>query len=91
MKDNAESALYSAVLGGEAWAVCFYLKTQAKDRGYVERQEMTGKDGGAIQQEHAGKDGGPITYDFEHLKKLPPDELVRIHCETLGPPPESDR
>ena len=40
MKDNAESALYSAVLSGEAWAVCFYLKTQAKDRGYVERQEI---------------------------------------------------
>jgi hypothetical protein len=40
MKDNAESALYRAVLAGEAWAVCFYLKTQAKDRGYVERAEI---------------------------------------------------
>jgi hypothetical protein len=40
MKDNAESALYTAVLKGEAWAVCFYLKTQAKDRGYVERAEL---------------------------------------------------
>jgi hypothetical protein len=29
-----------AVLAGEAWAVCFYLKTQAKDRGYVERSEV---------------------------------------------------
>lgn len=42
MKDNAESALYAAVLRGEAWAVCFYLKTQAKDRGYVERTELAG-------------------------------------------------
>jgi hypothetical protein len=24
MKDNAESVLYTAVLGGEAWAICFY-------------------------------------------------------------------
>lgn len=45
MKDNAESALYSAVLNGEAWAVCFFLKTQAKDRGYVEQQQLVGKDG----------------------------------------------
>ena len=48
MLDNAESALYRAVLGGEAWAVCFFLKTQGKRRGYVERQEVTGADGGAI-------------------------------------------
>jgi hypothetical protein len=39
MKDHAESSLYRAVLAGEAWAVCFYLKTQAKDRGYIERYE----------------------------------------------------
>lgn len=37
MKDHVESALYRAALAGEAWAVCFFLKTQAKDRGYVER------------------------------------------------------
>ena len=39
MKDHAESSLYRAVIAGEAWAVCFYLKTQAKDRGYVEKTE----------------------------------------------------
>jgi hypothetical protein len=39
-KDNAESALYSAVLAGELTAIIFYLKTQAKDRGYVERQQI---------------------------------------------------
>ncbi|RMG90924.1 MAG: hypothetical protein D6706_18730 [Chloroflexi bacterium] len=39
MIDNAESALYKAVLEGEAWAVCFFLKTQGKNRGYTERQE----------------------------------------------------
>lgn len=52
MCDNAESALNRAVINGEAWAVCFTLKTQAKDRGYVERtqQEITGRDGGPIEQ-----------------------------------------
>jgi hypothetical protein len=37
MVDHAESALLRAVMGGEAWAVCFCLKTQGKARGYVER------------------------------------------------------
>jgi hypothetical protein len=37
MLDNAESSLYRAVIQGEAWAVCFFLKTQGKARGYVER------------------------------------------------------
>jgi hypothetical protein len=39
MKDHAESALYNAALAGEAWAVCFFLKTQARDRGYTERPD----------------------------------------------------
>lgn len=45
MKDNAESSLHRALLAGEAWAVCFYLKTQAKDRGYIEK----------TQHEHSGR------------------------------------
>jgi fructose-specific phosphotransferase system component IIB len=45
MKDMVESVLYSKALEGESWAVCFFLKTQAKDRGYVERVEQTGADG----------------------------------------------
>lgn len=40
MIDHAESALYRAVGKGEAWAVCFYLKTQGKSRGYIERNEV---------------------------------------------------
>jgi hypothetical protein len=48
MVDNAESALYRAVIGGEAWAVCFFLKTQGKARGYIERSEVTGMDGAPI-------------------------------------------
>ena len=40
IKDHAESALHVALLRSEPWAVCFFLKCQAKDRGYVERQEV---------------------------------------------------
>lgn len=51
MVDNAESALNRAVINGEAWAVCFTLKTQGRKRGYVERQELehTGAGGGGIE------------------------------------------
>lgn len=38
--DTAEASLWKAILNGEAWAVCFYLKTQGKERGYIERSEI---------------------------------------------------
>ena len=38
--DMAEASLYRAVIRGEAWAVCFFLKTRGKSRGYVERTEV---------------------------------------------------
>ena len=49
MLDRAESKLHGAVERGEAWAICFFLKTQGKGRGYSERHEVTGKDGQAIE------------------------------------------
>lgn len=49
MIDNAESKLYANVLDGDMTAIIFFLKTQGRGRGYVERQEITGADGGAIQ------------------------------------------
>jgi len=47
--DIAEASLIKAIQRGEAWAVCFFLKCRAKRRGYVERQEITGADGGPIR------------------------------------------
>lgn len=47
--DNVEHVLHKKALEGEAWAVCFFLKTQAKHRGYTERQEVTGADGNHIE------------------------------------------
>lgn len=44
MTDVAELALFSAIQEKESWAVCFYLKTQGKNRGYVERMETVNYD-----------------------------------------------
>jgi hypothetical protein len=46
--DRAELALRAAVMDKEAWAVSLVLKTLGKKRGYVERSEVTGADGGPI-------------------------------------------
>ncbi len=42
MGDTAELALYKAIQDGEGWAIAFYLRTQGRNRGYVERQEIDG-------------------------------------------------
>jgi len=44
----AETELYRAIRDGKDWAVKYILSTKGKSRGYVERQEVTGADGGAI-------------------------------------------
>ena len=43
--DKAELKLEQAVMAGEPWAVTLTLKSLGKNRGYVERQEVTGADG----------------------------------------------
>ena len=48
--DFVENKLMQAVDQGNITAIIFYLKTQCKDRGYVERTQV----------EHSGADGGPI-------------------------------
>jgi len=47
--DFVENALDKQVRAGNMTAICFYLKCRAKHRGYVERQELTGADGGPMQ------------------------------------------
>jgi len=49
MLDNAETALYEDALNGNTTALIFFLKTQGKSRGYIERQEHTGADGDVIR------------------------------------------
>ncbi len=49
MKDFAESKIYQGIKQGNATLIIFYAKTQMKDRGYVERQEIVGKDSGPVE------------------------------------------
>ena len=43
--DSAETALKRQILDGNTTAIIFYLKTKGKNRGYVERQELSGMNG----------------------------------------------
>jgi len=46
--DWVEGKLLKQIENDNMTAIIFYLKTQAKHRGYVERQEVTGADGDAV-------------------------------------------
>lgn len=48
--DEAEAQLLSQVKQRRAWAIKYALSTKGKQRGYIERQELS----------HMGEDGGPI-------------------------------
>lgn len=51
--DQVEQVLIKkAIEAQEPWAVTFWLKTQAKHRGYTERQEITGANGEGIKVEY---------------------------------------
>ena len=47
--DFVENKLMKLIGDDNITAIIFYLKTQAKQRGYVERQELTGPDGRPIE------------------------------------------
>ena len=48
-KDFIESKLIKLINDGDTAATIFAAKTQLKDRGYVERSEITGADGGPVE------------------------------------------
>lgn len=43
--DFAESQLHKQIESGVPASTIFYLKTRGKERGYIERSEVTGKEG----------------------------------------------
>ena len=47
--DYVENQLMKLIDSGNVASTIFYLKTQCKSRGYVERQEVTGKEGGPVE------------------------------------------
>ena len=46
--DYVESKLFELIDKGHPSAIIFFLKCQGKHRGYVERQEVTGRDGAEL-------------------------------------------
>lgn len=61
--DMAESVLVKSIRNGDTQDAKWLLSRLGKDRGYVERQETTGKDGGPIQTESAEMDLDALTDD----------------------------
>lgn len=64
--DLAESKLLQAIRNGEAWAICFYLKTQCRDRGYIERTDHNVNQ--TVEFRAAGKERGEA--QREMIKRL---------------------
>ncbi len=59
--DAAELKLYQAIMNGEPWAIQMCLKTLGKSRGYVERTEITGKDGDPIAFVEVNRAGAALS------------------------------
>ena len=67
--DMAESVLVKSIRNGDTQDAKWLLSRLGKDRGYVERQETTGKDGDPIRHEVNG--------DLD-LSKLDDDEIRQL-------------
>jgi len=68
--DFAESQLYQQIKQGNTTATIFFLKTKGKKRGYIERQELTGKDGQALNEPQKTDYSKLSTKELEQLYGL---------------------
>ena len=65
--DVAEAKLMNNIGEGKETSLIFYLKTKGRHRGYNERVEITGKDGGAIEM------------TAQYIKQLPTEDLFKLY------------
>ena len=70
--DTAEMKVQKAVMADEAWAIRYVLSTKGKARGYVERSEVTGADGDAIETKTN------VSFDYSKLSTEQLKQLVTI-------------
>ena len=68
--DFAESSLHKQIREGNTTATIFFLKTKGKKRGYIERQELTGKDGQALNEPQKTDYSKLSTKELEQLYGL---------------------
>ena len=92
--DEAERGLLEKVRAGDMKAIRFALSTVGRSRGYSERLELTGKDGGALfanlsiyerkMMEEAGMSAGDVFAAFMAEVKDRVSERVDIQVDTDG-------
>jgi transposase len=83
-------ALLKAERDAEIVAVKRVIDASAEDAKHMEwwlERKFPGRWGRKDRVEVTGKKGGPVELDDVNLRKLPLDELVRVHRSTLGLPP----
>ena len=74
--DNCEDVLQAEIEGGNWRVALAVLKMLGKTRGYTERQEVTGMNGGPVEVEQ--------TYNFEALSREELETLEKILSKAAG-------
>lgn len=75
-KDFCEALILKKMKDGDTTMIIFYAKTKMKDRGYVERQEVTGADGRPLTHPHS--------YDLSKLSEEQRNALLAIGEQVLN-------
>ena len=81
--DYVEGKLFQNIDEGNTSSIIFYLKCQGKARGYVERVETTGADGGAIEHRQIDAPPRPANY-AEWLEQTAGNRPDQVFGEMAG-------
>ena len=81
--DYVEGKLFENIDEGNTSSIIFYLKCQGKSRGYVERVETTGADGGAIEHRQIDAPPRPANY-AEWLEQTAGNRRDQVFGEMAG-------